>query len=133
MSLLYLKVKRLSLADEARTIRRLEKRKKKTEKAQRKYHKDSGLNTPFVSEFEGRGLHHRRTVVVRKEARAAHLAYMFLKGVPYASVESKCNEQPDWGRVVDIAEKFCDVSRWEEDILDSVDEWANHPKEKTQD
>lgn len=41
---------------------------------------------------------HRRGHL-RREARAANLAYAFLKGRDYKQVEAKCHEIPDWQRV----------------------------------
>lgn len=47
-----------------------------------------------------------RIDVVRPEARAAQLAYAFLRGKTYASVEAKCYLPPNWERVEQIVRKF---------------------------
>ncbi len=65
-----LKIKAISLADEARTIRIEEKRAKAKRQT-------STLNS----------LHEHRINVVRPAARATHLARAFLAGMPYRAVE----------------------------------------------
>jgi len=80
-----LKVKIISLADEARTIRRLEK----VQKASR------------VS------LREHRVKEVRNEARAAQLAYAFLRGKAYKDCESSTHTSPDWKRVEALVLKYC--------------------------
>lgn len=69
---LELKIKAKSLADEARTIRLEERRLKKARQG----------NSP---QFQSIYLH--RIGVVRREARATHLARAFLAGTPYRAVE----------------------------------------------
>jgi len=84
---IYLKIKLKSLAAEARIIRREE----------RKQPGDSDART---------GLHHHRVIDVRRETRAACLAYGFLRRRPYRLMEAKCHERPDWKRVQQLAEKY---------------------------
>lgn len=56
------------------------------------------------------GLTQHRKMVVRREARAANLAYGFLRNVPYFAIESQgCYEIPDWDRVENIAKRFADL------------------------
>lgn len=69
-----LKIKSISLADEARTIRRMERRYRKTE----------GVYTDALAE-------HRKSVV-REEARATHLARAYLKGEAYLTLEPKVKD-----------------------------------------
>ena len=71
-----LKVKICSLMDEARVIRREENR----------FAKDS---------YERFKLRQHRVIDVRREARAAQLAYGFLRGMPYAKMEAKTYEPID--------------------------------------
>lgn len=81
-----LRVKIKSLASEARIIR---------QEAQRTNSATARLD-----------LHLHRINVVRKEARAALLAYAFLRRKPYGSVERYTHEPPDWARVKRIAQRF---------------------------
>lgn len=73
------------MADEARTIRRLEKR----------------------NIFSRQSLYLHRINDVRKEARAALLAYAFLKGTPYRDCERNPKSEPNWKRVEDLVKKYC--------------------------
>lgn len=89
---LELKIKALSLVAEAHIIRRYESKIAKA----RSYWMREGhrhLNAQFIS------LQNHRKLDVRREARATHLARMFLKGVDYLAVEQKCYEQPNWDKV----------------------------------
>lgn len=90
----HLKVKIMSLAAEARIIRKLELRWKK---APRK-----GLD-PHPMFFS---LQDHRKKDVRSESRSANIAYGFLRGRPYKTIEAACHKQPDWARAEQIALKF---------------------------
>ena len=83
----YLKIKIMSLAAEARIIRR-EARTWPGQSPQRV------------------GLHEHRVNVVRRECRAASLAYAFLRGRAYRSLEARCHEAPDWYKVQKFAERY---------------------------
>ncbi len=73
----YLKMKLLSLAAEARIIRREEQH--------------------WPGEHPIRyGLHEHRILVVRREARSTCLTYDFLRSRPYRTLEATCHRQPDW-------------------------------------
>jgi hypothetical protein len=89
MSVKYLKVKIKSLATEATIIRKEEH----SAKAQYRYLKDKqGLEKQYdeaVSTFWG--LRSHRTIDVRNEARAAQLAYAFVRGKPFKFVEANTN------------------------------------------
>lgn len=74
-----LKIKILTLTAEARIIKRQEKRWRKRP-----------LN---------QSLHNHRVHVVRPAARAAHLAYGFLRGRPYAIMEQIVYKDVDWDAV----------------------------------
>lgn len=89
--LVYLRVKICSLADEARRIRKEEKRAK-----------DQGRTALIWS------LSRHRKIDVRREARAALLAYGYLRGVPYRDMEKSCREEPDWGKVWRNVRRFSD-------------------------
>lgn len=44
--------------------------------------------------------------VVRREARHSQLAYAFLRGKEYCTVEAKCGTPPDFKKVADLVERF---------------------------
>jgi hypothetical protein len=97
----YLKIKGLSLAGEARIIKRLEK---------------SRQTHPKLAA----SLHMHRTHEVRSEARSTHLALGFLRGVPYKAMElplrplneghkrslNMTRTAPDWKRVEQLVNKY---------------------------
>lgn len=91
MSKTYLKIKIKSLAEEARIIRHEEK----------KWYGPSETRT---------GLYLHRVRDVRSEARAALLAYGFLRGRPYAALEKVGNHRQahalDLPRIVKLAQKY---------------------------
>jgi len=111
-----LKVKAKSLADEAKIIRKEEGRAK------------SWYDMIQLKE-------HRRTVV-RYEARSALLAYGFLRGTPYRTMEpsTKPGNEPDWKRVRQLIHKYIVPNHWitfseVTDLRNSADkrfaEWKN--------
>ena len=84
---IYLKMKIMSLAAEARIIRAEEKK--------------------WPGEHPARhGPHRHRIHEVRAEARHALLAYGFLCGREYRQLEGNAARAPDWDRVQRLAEKF---------------------------
>jgi len=100
-----LRVKRVTLGDEARTIK-LEERK--ALQAYRKQHGDADgklpadtLNIPDQQKFWCHRIH-----VVRPAARWAHLAHTFLTERPYAEVEARCVRTPDLAAVMKVAFQF---------------------------
>lgn len=109
MKTAYLKVKIKSLAEEARIIRRME----------------NDLKAKGPHNLEARdtfwGLRNHRTNDVRNEARAAQLAYGFLRGRDYRQLESKSYSTPPLKRTTDLIRKYGrpgdklhikDVERW---------------------
>lgn len=88
MSHIYLKMKIKSLAAEAQIIRREERRFKRG---------DHPIRV---------GLSAHRRIDVRQEARAAGLAYGFLRGRDYRRLEAKTHTKPDWARVEKLALKY---------------------------
>lgn len=86
-----LRVKIRSLAEEAKIIRHEELRHPK-QRAE---------------------LHRHRTFDVREEARAAHIAYGFLRGRTYHQIEKSCKSSPNWDRVQKLVEKY-GVARWDD-------------------
>lgn len=109
MSTVYLKVKICSLAAEATIIRQMEHRWRPRWRS----HQDQ---TFF-------GLRSHRTCDVRREQRAALLAYGYLRGRAYQAIEFKCDEAPNWTRVGEIVLKFGPFAK-KEDVAKAVVEWS---------
>ena len=84
-----LKVKIKSLAEEARIIRREEQKAKQAKDTTK-------LNS----------LHDHRIHVVRKASRNSHLAYGFLRSVPYKVMEQKTHSEPNWRIIEKEALRF---------------------------
>ena len=80
-----LRVKIKSLAEEARIIRREER-------------------ATFGTLREE--LYRHRMDVVRSEARHAHLAYGFIRGLSYEQMEASTNQSPYWERVRQLIKKY---------------------------
>ena len=92
----YIKVKILSLAAEAKIIRKQEQKARE--------HGNRYLRV---------GLAEHRRGIVRHEARHAQLAYGFLRGVPYKKMEPKCHPgcEPDFAKVKNSIERYICVRR----------------------
>jgi hypothetical protein len=125
MKTLQLKIKIKTLQAEARIIRQEEQKLKARsdeEKAYRraarlfakgKLRKEPVLKGALQKEETKRRKRRLRMDIrdhrkgdVREEARISHLAYGFMKGIPYKAMEQKCREEPDWGRVMSCVERF---------------------------
>jgi hypothetical protein len=89
-----LRVKVKSLAAEAAFIRREE---------QKQYAHAKHLKQPPIL---GDELRNHRRLVVRPEARSAHLAYGLIRGIPYEKMEAKVSVPPNWTQVRRLCEKF---------------------------
>lgn len=110
----YLKIKVVSLAAEAVLIRREERAMKRRKSA---------------AAAEARvGLRLHRVHVVRPEARAACLAYAFLRGRAYRQVEAKAHSLPDWPRVAKLVERYCEGDR--KAIMQRFGEWKDEALER---
>lgn len=105
-----LKIKAMSLAEEARIIRREE----------------------CIAKDRGeRGLYERlnwhRRYPVRREARHTHLARAYLKGVPYRAVERKAHEAPSIRKIADMVRRYgsqkLDVAQAAEEIPKQIKAW----------
>jgi hypothetical protein len=143
----YLKVKIKALADEARTIKAEERKWFQVETVRRYREVDGKLRQVGVTRTSHRkrtemqkanghmgtphplffGLRDHRIKVVRPEARAANLAYGFLRGRRYEQVENKAFEQPNWRRVEEIVRKFGvgDIR----DIMQTFASWKDGAKD----
>lgn len=76
--------------------------------------------------------HMDRTIYLRRELRAAHLAYNFLRGTSIESVEDKGYEPIPFARIEQIAHQYCegkmpDFDAWKADALGR----KRHPVEHT--
>lgn len=52
------------------------------------------------------GLRHHRIHDVRGESRSSHVAYGFLRGLPYCKIEANTKTAPDWARVEALIKKY---------------------------
>jgi hypothetical protein len=102
----YIKVKILSLAAEAKIIRKQEQKARK--------HGNRSLRV---------GLADHRRGIVRREARHAQLAYGFLRGRAYKQMEAKCHPGcgPDFAKVKSSIERYICVRR---EIGEKQDEYG---------
>lgn len=134
----YLKVKIKSLAAEAQMIRSEERKCnigcRARVKIRRRLRKSNELTTTERSKMERQlaapsekamkafwGLRYHRVYDVRGEARAAHVAYGFLRGRTYAQVEGAALSSPDWPRVEALVKKYGDES----DRMQKFAEWRS--------
>jgi hypothetical protein len=84
----FLKIKLKSLAAEARIIHAQERKTR------------GAYNDTRES------LHRHRIDVVRRESRATHLAYGFLRGRKFKQMERKSVVPPDWDKVASMVKKY---------------------------
>lgn len=132
----YLKIKIKSLALEAETIRREEKKFKthyeylksldglpNRDQTLLDKSKSSSLNTRIT-------LHEHRVNSVRKEARAALLAYGFLNGRDYNEIEGFTRTGFSWKRVEELIKKYGEgepqkllqqFAEWRDAAIDYID------------
>ena len=107
-----LKIKAVSLQQEARYIRKHEQRFLR--------HARRNVITSVSARRNFESLHNHRTTVVRSEARSTNLARAALKGVPYRRVEQSCHQEPDYHRVHKMLQKYGAYSEWS---LEKVRRW----------
>ncbi len=126
----YIKVKHMSLAAEAKIIRKQEQLARA--------HGNRRLRIGLAA--------HRRGIV-RTEARHALLAYAFLRGTPYKKVEAKTHPGcgPNFKKIRDTIEKYAVERRWDDvkyeweesreefesrkaQVLADFDKWAKEAK-----
>lgn len=109
-----LKIKAVSLEQEAKYIRKHERRFMNFARLVEAEHlalpKDKGEVVVTTRPQEARAnytrLHNHRKVQVRREARATHLARAALKGMPYRRVEEKSHDEPPYLRVHQLLRKY---------------------------
>ena len=124
----YLKVKIKSLAEEARIIRREEKRCVRVMT-------HNGCSEERA-EAKREGLYLHRVGPVRREARAALLAYGFIRGRKYRRIEAKNDTKPDWKAVQRMVLKYglvgCGWKIWnraeqkvaEKELIERLLDWS---------
>lgn len=120
----YLRIKVISLAYEAKAIRKDENyylAKARRRAAVQK----SGDQAKEVYW----GLRRHRIIDVRREARVSCLAYGYLRGRAYKQLEAKCYEQPDWTRVADIVRRFGDLNLKADQIKERIKQWREAANE----
>lgn len=105
---IHLKIKIMTLAAEAKAIRKNELRlqrsiNKAVNKGKGQYDYVDGHR------FVRANLHHHRTHTVRKETRHSHIAYGFLRGRQYMEIETFAREPIQWDRIEKLVTRFgCD-------------------------
>lgn len=72
------------------------------------------------------GLHLHRIGTVRAEARAAQIAYGFLRGVPYRAIERTSKSEPDFEAVLRNAVRF-GSDRDKAAVLAALKAWLDEP------
>lgn len=137
----YLKVKVLSLVEEAKIIRRHEYRRqmmfalantkfddKKQEFKRVKFLKkndyvDEGHNQKIYN-----GLHRHRVFDVREETRSSHLAYGFLKGNAYHDMEERAENEPNWEKIQRLVMRY---GEGDPSLLKlNIETWIHNAKEE---
>lgn len=111
----HLRIKIINLADEAKTIRREEKRALR----RAAWKRSKGEKTENGVCFEYDELHAHRKGLVGPLARVNLLAYAFLRDVPYAVAEADAKAEPKWAEIKKTALRFDDdpstfETRWTE-------------------
>lgn len=99
----YLKIKCVSLAAEARLIRREEQIANAKKRDYASVQKSGAANHFAAVEI---GLKDHRRIDVRREARVANIAYGFAKGKEYSEIEKFSWSQPNWDRVKTLALRY---------------------------
>ena len=114
MTLALLKAMNISLAQQARIIRRLEQKNRAAAANNRRFLKklkkseqteSTKASIALVSEQMAAhntaraDLYRGRTYTTRTARRSAHLAYNFWRGTPYNRVEMRCWSPPDWAEI----------------------------------
>lgn len=116
MEVVFLKMKVMSLAAEGRIIRR-ERRQWKQERRYQNHPRRQEVN---------HSLHLHCDDDVGGEARSALLAYGFLRGRPYATMEPKRHTDPRWARVAQLACRygFHAISHDREVVISKLADWV---------
>ena len=118
----YLQTKAVSLALEARYIRKQELKFAKKARSARDHNKDRSADWHEKNRV-GQYLH--RISAVREEARITNIARGFLKGVKYGEIERSAYDLPNWKRIKNLVSLYGERQnpRWNRPIEDVYDEW----------
>lgn len=119
-----------SNAARARILRRLEHQRQIQLGKTRLWAESNGIkdvqDLPNFKQMdkERRHLNNRRTDGVRKGSRTMHLAYGFLRGVPYRAMEQKCHEPPNLYAVMANVKAYSvlDERVWKQRLAEWIDE-----------
>lgn len=98
-----LKIKLKSLAHEATIIRKEEQKLKRFHRSQNERTQTEVFPNGNVIRSDLRA---HRVFVVREEARHTVLAYGFIRGRTYESMEAKCFTKPNWEKVRRLIKKY---------------------------
>jgi hypothetical protein len=118
----YLQTKAVSLALEAKYIRKQERRFVKKAKVAKLKGRTFSAEY-FDKNREGQYLH--RISVVRDEARATNIARGFLRDHSYAEIETTVHSKPNWERVEDLVFSYAERNnpKYNRSVEDRYGEW----------
>ncbi len=120
----YLKIKACTLAAEAQINRH--QAAKWLERARAARLKQQHQKVEYhMKNFNGIQDHRRKEI--RIEARHTYLAYGFLKGNPYRSIERHSYTQPNWDKVEDMIKRFGEGR--EQDLMQKFSEWKSEAEQ----
>ena len=100
-----MKIKIKHLGEESRIIKNEKAKWLRKAAIGRQKAKESGRENP-AAPWMFDAIHLHRVNVVRPEARDSNLAYGFIRGHSYATVEEKRYTDPNWRNVLDIVKRF---------------------------
>jgi hypothetical protein len=111
---LFLKIKIINLADEAKLIRRHERIAR--------VHADACLNDDYRDQHKMtvESLKNHRKTVVRDAARNTLLAYGYLRGRRYRQMEAASRTSPNWSEVERMIKKYGPMG-----ALDGFEVWKS--------
>lgn len=129
MSIVYLKIKIKSLAEEARIIRKEEEKYKQ----KRAFYWARGDNKYNAADTIFWALRDHRATPVGTESRAALLAYGYLRGRKFQQLETapkkegKAWRMPQWNRVIDLVCKY-GTEKDRDAVVNSLRDWSGLPE-----
>lgn len=125
-----LKIKAISLADEARTIKHFEyKYKHKARMVRLEEEWADNADDEFKKQLKVRrdkamlgfsSLRNHRVGPLRCEARATNVARGFIRGLPYEAIELGAKTPPDWKAVARMVSKYADP-----ELQSKLTEWSS--------
>lgn len=128
----HLKVKVFALAAEMTYIRRQEQKWKDRARFARQKQKSNSVEYAEKNFWSQRS--HRSGL--KLEARNTHLAYGYMKGVPYAKMEHVCygplkgwgSSEPNWAAIEAMVERFSKDEDNPQDAMQKFAEWLAEAK-----